>query len=52
MYDALTSVIGYDEIKEGGKQILDGIFVSPIRTPKHMQKALDRLRKIQIVIPW
>ena len=50
MCDALIDMIRYDAKKEGDTQILEGIFVSPMGTPKYMQKALDHLRKPQIVV--
>ena len=48
---ALIVVIGYDAEKEGGRQILDGIFLFPLL--EHLsicKKVLDHLRRLQIVI--
>ena len=50
MCSALIDRIGYDAEKEGGKQIFDGTFVSPLGTPKYMQTCLDHLRMPQIVV--
>ena len=50
MCASLIERIGYDAEKEGGRQILDGTFVSPLGTPKYIQKVLDHLRMPQIVV--
>ena len=41
MCAALIDMIGYDAEKEGGKQILEETFVSPLGAPKYMQKVLN-----------
>ena len=50
MCTALIDSIGYDAEKEGGKQILDGTFVSPLGTPKYMHTVLDPLSMPQLVV--
>ena len=50
MCAALIDMIGYDAEKEGDTQILNGTFVSPLGTPKYMQKVLDHLRMPQLVV--
>ena len=49
MHHSLVEVVGYNVEKEGGRQILEGIFEIPQNTPKYMTMVIDRLRMPQVV---
>ena len=49
MHHSLVEVVGYNVEKEGGRQILEGIFEIPQNTPKYMTMVIDRLRIPQVV---
>ena len=49
MHHSLVDVVGYNAEKEGGRQILEGIFEIPQNTPKYMTMVIDRLRIPQVV---
>ena len=49
MQQCLVEVVGYNAEKEGGQQILEGIFEVPHNIPKYMTMVIDRLRMPQVV---
>ena len=48
MHYSLMEAVEYNAEKEGGQQILEGIFEIPHNTTKYMTMVIDRLRIPQV----